>query len=99
MFFERLMKRHGRPVAVATDEIRFQGGPPKELGMQGRRVTDTGENDRAENSHQPFQRRESAMLRFWRVRSLQRSGAAHSWVENLSDTERTLSSRPVQAVS
>ena len=39
-------------------------------------------NNRAENSHQPFRRRERAMLRFRRMRSLQKFAAVHGSVHN-----------------
>ena len=39
-------------------------------------------NNRAENSHQTFRRREWAMLRFRRMRTLQKFGAVHASVHN-----------------
>ena len=39
-------------------------------------------NNRAENSHQPFRRRERAMLRFRRMQSLQKFAAVHGSVHN-----------------
>jgi putative transposase len=47
----------------------------------------------APNSHLPFRRRESAMLRFRRMRSLQNFAAVHSSVHNHFNRERHLSSR------
>ena len=51
--------------------------------------------DRAENSHQPFRRRERAMLRFRRMRTLQLFAAVHASVHNLFNQERNLSSRTI----
>jgi putative transposase len=50
-------------------------------------------NNRAENSHQPFRRRERAMLRFRRMRSLQKFAALHGSIDNHFNQERTLISR------
>jgi len=65
-----------------------QGGA--ELQTAGRWL-----NNRVENSHLPFRRRERAMLRFRRMRSLQKFAAVHSSVYNLFNQERSLSSRQV----
>ena len=45
-------------------------------------------NSRAENSHLPFRRRERAMLRFRRFRSLQKFASAHTSVHNHFKQER-----------
>ncbi len=94
-FLKKLMKRHGRPGELVTDGLRSYGAALKDLGAEDRQVTGRWENNRAENSHQPFRRRERAMLRFRRMRSLQKFAAVHSSVHNLFNTERSLSSRPV----
>jgi putative transposase len=52
------------------------------------------ENNRAENSYQPFRRRERAMLRFRQMHSLQKFAAVHSSVHNHLNSEHSLSSRP-----
>ena len=57
--------------------------------------TDRWLNNRAENSHQPFRRRERAMLRFRRVRSLQKLVAVQSAVYNHFNQERHLYSREI----
>ncbi len=50
-------------------------------------------NNRVENSHQPFRRRERAMLRFRRMRSLQKFVVVHSSIHNLFNGDRALTSR------
>ena len=62
-------------------------------------MTERWANDRAENSHQPFRRRERVMLRFRRMHSLQKFASVHGSVHNLFNTERSLSSRPVYKMS
>jgi putative transposase len=92
-FLRKLMKRHGRPEELVTDRLHSYGAALKVLGIQDKRVTDRWENNRAENSHQPFRRRERAMLRFRRMHSLQKFAAVHGSVHNHFNAERSLTSR------
>jgi putative transposase len=94
-FLKKLMKRHGRPGELVTDGLRSYGAALKELGAEDRQVTGRWENNRVENSHQPFRRRERAMLRFRRMRSLQTFAAVHASVHNLFNIERSHSSRDI----
>ena len=87
------MKRHGRAEEIITDKLRTYGAALRELGAEDRRLTGRWLNNRVENSHQPFRRRERATLRFRRMRSLQEFAAAHSSVHNHFNSERSLSSR------
>jgi putative transposase len=92
-FLRKTLKRHGRPHVFVTDRLRSYGAALKDLGLPDERETGQWLNNRAENSHQPFPRRERAMLRFRRMRSLQKFAAVHSSIHNLFNAERTLSSR------
>ena len=92
-FLRKTLKRHGRPHVFVTDKLRSYGAALKDLGLPDERETGQWLNNRAENSHQPFRRRERAMLRFRRMRSLQKFAAVHSSIHNLFNAERTLSSR------
>ena len=56
-------------------------------------MTGRWENNRVENSHLLFRRRERATQRFRRMRSLQRFAAVHSSVCNQFNSDRSLSSR------
>ena len=94
-FLRKLMKRHGRAEEFVTDGLRSYGAALKEIGAENRQVTGRWENNRVENSHQPFRRRERAMLRFRRIHSLHKCASVHSSISNLFNTERSLSSRPV----
>jgi putative transposase len=58
------MKRDGQPQEVVTDRLRSYGAALRELGMKQRQETGRWLNNRAENSHLPFRRRERAMARF-----------------------------------
>ena len=92
-FLRKTMKRHGRPHAFVTDKLRSYGAALKEIGAADRQETGRWLNNRAENSHLPFRRREGAMLRFRRMRSLQKFAAVHSYVHNHFNQERHLYSR------
>jgi len=87
------MRRHGRPDTIVTDRLRSYGAALKDLGRGDDREMGRWANNRAENSHLPFRRRERAMLRFRRMRSLQKFAAVHASVHNLFNTERSLYSR------
>ena len=52
-------------------------------------------NNRGENSHQPFRRRERAMQRFRSMRSSQKFTAVHSSVHNHFNQERHLYHRAI----
>jgi putative transposase len=92
-FLRKLMKRHGRAEELVTDGLKSYGAALKEIGVEDRQVTGRWANNRIENSHLPFRRRERAMLRFRRMRSLQTFAAVHSSVCNHFNVERSLSSR------
>ena len=77
-FLRKLMKRYPRPDAIITDRLRSYRAALSELGGSGLHQAGRWLNNRAENSHRPFRRREHAMLRFRRMRSLQKFAAVHS---------------------
>jgi putative transposase len=86
----KTMKRHGRPHVFVTDKLRSYGAALKDLGLPADRETGRWLNNRAENSHQPFRRRERAMLRFRRTRILQKFVAVYFSVHNHFNQERAL---------
>jgi putative transposase len=92
-FLRKLMKRLGRAEEIVTDKLRSYGAALRELGAEEKQVTGGKLNNRAENSHQPFRRRERAMLRFRRMHALQKFASVHGSVHNLFNTERSLTSR------
>jgi putative transposase len=65
----------------------------KVIGNADKQETGRWLNNRVENSHLPFRRRERAMLRFRRIRSLQRFVAVYASVHNHFNQERHLYSR------
>lgn len=92
-FLKIAMRRHGPCNRYVTDKLRSYGAAMKDLGVEDRQETGRWLNNRAENSHLAFRRRERAMLRFRRMRSLQKSASVHASVTNPFNQERSLSSR------
>ena len=93
-FLKKSMRKHGCPDVFVTDLLRSYGAALKEIGLEHRQETGRWLNNRAENSHLPFRRRERAMLRFRRMRSLQKFAAVHASIYNLFNSERSLNTRP-----
>jgi putative transposase len=92
-FIKKAMKRHGRPQAIVTDRLRSYAAAMKEIGNAERQETGRRLNNRAENSHLPFRRRERAMARFRRMKTLQKFSSVHASVHNHFSQERHLVSR------
>ncbi len=65
----------------------------RELGNEDRREASRHLNNRAENSHLPFRRRERAMLRFRQMRSLQKFASVHASISNHFQAQRHLVDR------
>jgi len=59
-----LLHCFGPPHIFVTDMLRSYGAAMKVVGNADKQETGRWLNNRAENSHQPFRRRERAMLRF-----------------------------------
>ncbi len=87
------MKRYGRPKLLVTDRLRSYGAAMKVVGVVDRQVCGQWLNNRAENSHQPFRRREGAMARFRAIRIPQKFAAAHASIHNHFNHDRHLTRR------
>ena len=87
------MKRYGQPEVIVTDKLRSYGAAMKVVGNAPKQETGRWLNNRSENSHHPFRRRERAMQRFRKMRSLQKFAAVHSSIHNHFNQERHLYSR------
>ncbi len=92
-FIKKAMKRHGRTSAIVTDGLRSYGAALREIGATDRQDQGRWKNNRAENSHLPFRRRERAMERFRKMKTLQKFAAVHGTVHNHFNQERHLISR------
>ncbi|WP_412546781.1 IS6 family transposase [Maricaulis sp. MIT060901] len=87
-FLRKAMKRYGNPKIVVTDRLKSYRAAMKEIGNSNRQETGRWLNNRAENSHLPFRRREKIMVRFRSMRSLQKFAAVQSSVYNHFNLER-----------
>src|SRR5471032_444759 len=94
-FIKRALKRHGRPKTIVTDGLKSYGAALKDLNAADRQETGRWLDNRAENSHLPFRRRERAMARFRRMKTLQKFSAVHASVHNHFAQERHLVSREI----
>jgi putative transposase len=92
-FFKRAIKRYGRPQAIVTDRLRSYRAAMKDIGIERRQVCGRWLNNRAENSHQPFRRREGAMARFRDIKTLQKFTSAHAAIHNHFNLDRRLNQR------
>jgi len=92
-FLRKAMKRYGNPKVIVTDRLRSYRAAMKVIGNEDKQDVGRWLNNRAENSHLPFRRRERAMLRFKRMRSLQKFAAVHSSVHNHFNLERHINDR------
>src|SRR5918996_3450331 len=79
-FLKRAMKRYGRPGTIVADRLRSYG---------------RWLNNRAENSHQPFRRREGAMAKFRGIRTLQKFAAVQASIQNHFHQDRHLNRRNI----
>ena len=92
-FLKKAMKRYGRPEVVVTDRLRSYRAAMKIIGNAERQETGRWLNNRAENSHQPFRRREKAMAKFRSTKSLQKFVSVHASIHNHFNKDRHLESR------
>ena len=90
---KKTMKRYGRPEIIVTDKLRSYKAAMKVIGNEARQETGRWLNNRAENSNQPFRRRERAMAKFRRVKSLQKFVLAHASIYNHFNQGRHLNPR------
>ena len=94
-FLKRTMKRHGRPKAIVTDRLRSYRAAMKMIGNEAAQECGRWLNNRAENSHQPFRRREAAMAKFRAMKTLQKFAAAHASIHNHFNQDRHLNRRDI----
>ena len=87
-FLKKALKRHGRAEAIVADGLRSYPAAMRQLGNGDRREMGRWLNNRAENSHRPIRRRERAMLRFRRMKSLQKFASVHANLHNHFNSER-----------
>ena len=89
-FLRKTMKRYGPPYVIVTDLLRSYGAAMKVIGNVDKQKTGRWLNNSAENSYQPFRRRERAILRFRLTRTLQKFVSA-TFRSTISSTRNTTS--------
>ena len=82
------MNRNGQPRIIVMDKLRSYGAAMMVIGNADRQETGRWANNRAENSHLPFRRRERAMLRFRRTATLQKFVSIHASIQNADSTRQ-----------
>lgn len=87
------MRRHGPAKVIVTDGLRSYRAALKDIGGAGKQETGRWLNNRVENSHLPFRRRERAMQRFRQIKTLQKFSAVHAAFYNHFNQDRHLISR------
>ena len=94
-FLKRAMKRYGRPKVIVTDRLKSYRAAMNVIGNAAAQTCGRWLNNRAENSHQPFRRREGAMARFRDIKTLRKFAAAHASIHNHFNHERHLNRRDI----
>ena len=92
-FLKRAMKRYGQPKMIVTDRLRSYRAAMNVIGNTADHECGRWLNNRAENSHQPFRRREGAMSKFRDVKTLQKFASVHASIYNHFNLDRQLTSR------
>jgi putative transposase len=75
---------------IVTDQLRSYGAAMKGIRIERCKVCGRWLNNRAENSYQPFRRREGAMARFRDIKTLQKFTSAHASIHNHFNHDRHL---------
>jgi len=92
-FLKRAMKRYGQPKVIVTDRLKSYRAAMNVIGNGADQEVGRWLNNRAENSHQPFRRREGAMSKFRDIKTLQKFSSVHASIHNHFNLDRHLNSR------
>ena len=84
---DQVLRNHNR--------LRSYRAAMQAIGIAKRQECGRWLNNRAENSHQPFRRREGAMARFRDIKTLQKFAAVHASIHNHFNQDRHLNSREI----
>ena len=90
---KKAMRRYGSLKKIVTDRLRSYSAVIKELGCENKQHTEIWADNRAENSHLQFRRRERDILRFRRMRNLQKFALIHASFHNHFNSDRYLCKR------
>lgn len=90
---KKALKRDGSPEKITTDGLRSYRATMTELGNAEKQEIGRWANSRVEDSHLSFRKRERAMLRFRRMKTLQKFALGHVNVRNHFSLRRHLVDR------
>ena len=92
-FLKRAMKRYGRPRSMVTERLQSYRTAMNVVGNATNQECGRWLNNRAEDSHQPFRRREGALANFRDIKTLQKFAAVHASIHNHFNLDRHLTCR------
>ena len=91
---ERTLRRLLNHRCQCRDGLKSYSAAMNNIGDAEKQEVGRHSNNRAENSHLPFRRRDRAMLRFRRMKTQQKFASVHANVHNHFNTKRHLVDRP-----
>jgi putative transposase len=80
---------------IVTKRLRSYGAAMNVIGNAAAQECGRWLNNQAENSHQPFRRRERAMAKFRDVKTLQKFASVHASLHNHFNQDRHLNRRDI----
>jgi putative transposase len=92
-FLKRAMKHYGRPKVIVMDRLRSYRAAMNVIGNAADHECARWLNNRAENSHQPFRRREGAVSKFRDVGTLQKLASVHASIQHHFNLDSHLNCR------
>ena len=92
-FIKKLLKNYGKPRELVTDKLRSYGAALSALNLHHIHETSRYSNNRAENSHLHFRRKERSIYRFRQARTLQKFITIQGTFQNHFNSQRHLLNR------
>jgi putative transposase len=92
-FMKAALKRYGGALAIVTDRLPSYRAAMKVIGVSDRQECGRWLNNRAQNSHQPFRRREGAMAGFRDIKTLQKFASVQASIHNYFNLDCHLTNR------
>ncbi len=87
------MRKQGSPTIITTNKLPSYGAAFREIGVADRQLCGGRTNNRCENSHRPFRRRERAIQKFKTPSTLQQFVSYLGQIYNHFNHERHLENR------
>ena len=87
-FLRRAIKGYGRPTAIVTDRLRSYRAAMNIIGNAAVQECGHWLTNRAENSHQPFRRRQRAMSKFRYIKTRQKFASIQASIHNHLNRDR-----------